>query len=164
MSPSHETIEILPLTADMRRWAVGVLAEHWGSELVVTRGHAYRADTLPGFIARMGGEPLGLITYTVKGQSCEIVTLNSLQEGSGIGTRLLEAVDRSARAAHCTRMWLITTNDNLPALRFYQRRGFTISAVYPNAVADSRRLKPEIPLIGIGGIPVRDEIELERWL
>ncbi|MFZ5432142.1 MAG: GNAT family N-acetyltransferase [Calditrichota bacterium] len=164
MSIAHETIEILPLTAEMRRWAAGVLAEHWGSERVVTRGHAYRADTLPGFIARIGGEPMGLITYTIEGRSCEIVTLNSLQEGSGIGTRLLEAVDRSARAAHCTRMWLITTNDNLPALRFYQRRGFTISAVYPNAVAESRRLKPEIPLIGIGGIPVRDEIEMERWL
>ncbi len=164
MSPSHETIEILPLTADMRMWAVGVLAEHWGSERVVTRGHAYRADTLPGFIARMGGEPVGLITFTIEGQSCEVVTLNSLQEGCGVGSRLLEAVGRAARAGHCTRIWLITTNDNLPALRFYQRRGFVFAAVYPDALAESRRLKPEIPLIGRDGIPLRDEIELERQL
>ena len=82
-------------------------------------------------------------------------------EGRGIGTALLEAVKEVAVTLECQRMWLITTNDNLPALRFYQKRGFTRVQVYPNAVERSRQLKPDIPLAGQHGIPIRDEIELE---
>lgn len=60
------------------------------------------------------------------------------------------------------RIWLITTNDNLNALGFYQKRGFRIKAVYPGAVDEARRIKPEIPLAASNGIPIRDEIELEK--
>jgi ribosomal protein S18 acetylase RimI-like enzyme len=55
-----------------------------------------------------------------------------------------------------------TTNDNLNALRFYQRRGFRIMGVHPGAVNEARRLKPSIPAIGAYGIPICDEIDLER--
>ena len=61
-------------------------------------------------------------------------------------------------------MWLITTNDNLNALRFYQGRGFRLVAVHPGAVEASRRLKPQIPELGSFGIPIRDELELELSL
>jgi len=74
---------------------------------------------------------------------------------------LVAAVKRAAQETGCRRLWLITTNDNLDALRLYQRRGFTLAAVHPNAAAEARRLKPEIPLIGEYGIPIRDELELE---
>ncbi len=58
---------------------------------------------------------------------------------------------------------MVTTNDNLDALRFYQRRGFTIAEIRRRAVDESRRtLKPTIPDVGCFGIPVRDEIILER--
>jgi RimJ/RimL family protein N-acetyltransferase len=107
---------------------------------------------------------VGLVTYRIEGSQCEVVTLNSEEEGTGIGTALLEAVCREAAAAGCTRVWLITTNDNLPALRFYQKRGMRLFALHPNAVEASRKLKPEIPLAGWEGIPIRDEIELELRL
>ncbi len=77
---------------------------------------------------------------------------------------LIEAVKQAAVSAGCRRLWLITTNDNLHALRFYQKRGFRLVAVYPNALEESRRLKPEIPLVGLDGIPLRDELELELAL
>ncbi|MER3420696.1 MAG: GNAT family N-acetyltransferase, partial [Chloroflexota bacterium] len=93
---------------------------------------------------------------------CEVVTLNSLLPGAG--TALLQAAERYARAHGCARLRLITTNDNLAALRFYQRRGLRIAAVYPGAVEAARRIKPQIPLVGAGGIPVRDEIELVKEL
>jgi DNA-3-methyladenine glycosylase I len=89
------------------------------------------------------------------------VTLNSLREGIGIGTALLDAVREAARKSGCRRTWLITTNDNLHALRFYQKRGWRLTALHRNALDESRRLKPVIPEIGIDGIPLRDEIELE---
>ena len=91
----------------------------------------------------------------------EVVTLDSLRPGRGIGTALIEAVKSAASAAGCRRLWLITTNDNLHALGFYQKRGFRLVAVHPGAVDAARRLKPEIPLNGNDGIPIRDEIELE---
>ena len=62
------------------------------------------------------------------------------------------------------RAWLITTNDNLDAIRFYQRRGFTIATVHAGAIEQSRTIKPSIPLVGSYGIPIRDEIEFEMLL
>jgi ribosomal protein S18 acetylase RimI-like enzyme len=77
---------------------------------------------------------------------------------------LIEAVVGAARSAGCRRVWLITTNDNLTALAFYQKRGFVLTALHPNAIAESRKLKPEIPLVAENSIPIRDELELELWL
>ncbi|MFP3471139.1 GNAT family N-acetyltransferase, partial [Micrococcus sp. SIMBA_144] len=62
----------------------------------------------------------------------------------------------------CSRITLITTNDNLAALKFYQKRGFVMTAIHRNAVEKARKIKPEIPLIGNDGIPIRDEIQLEK--
>lgn len=73
---------------------------------------------------------------------------------------LLEALQ--SRVADCDRIWLVTTNDNLDALRFYQRRGFSLCALRPGAVDDARHtLKPSISRTGAYGIPLRDELELE---
>jgi GNAT superfamily N-acetyltransferase len=111
------------------------------------------------------GDLRGVLTYIIDGEACEILTLHAEPRGQGTGTALLDAVERVAREAGCTRLWLITTNDNLDALRFYQRRGFRIERVYPGAVDDARaRLKPEIPELGDHGIPLRDELELELTL
>lgn len=142
------------------RW----MAEHWGSEIAVAHGAVYRPAELPGFAAVAGDEWLGLLTYHVDGDACEIVTIDSLLPNAGIGAALIDAVRQAAQQAGCRRLWLITTNDNTAALRFYQKRGFTLAALYPNAVARSRQIKPEIPLIGNDGIPIRDEIELEMTL
>ena len=130
----------------------------------MTRGKLHRADTLPGFIAIQDSKPAGLISYQIDGKECEIVTMNSLVEGKGIGSALIDAVKNMAAAAGCKRLWLITTNDNTKALRFYQKYGFLLVAVHRNALEKSRRLKPEITLIGNDGIPIRDEIELEMIL
>ncbi len=90
------------------------------------------------------------------------MTLDSLEEFQGIGSALLKAAEGIAQAHHCTRIWLVTTNDNLNALRFYQKRGYRITGVHPDAVTEARKLKPYIPTIGEFGIPLRDEIELEK--
>ena len=115
-------------------------------------------------MATLAGENAGLATYRIEGEDCEIATLDSVSEGKGVGSALIEAVKDKACAAGCKRLWLVTTNDNTPALRFYQKRGFRLVAVHANALERSRRLKPQIPLIGQDGIPLRDEIELELAL
>ncbi|MBU0637591.1 MAG: GNAT family N-acetyltransferase [Planctomycetes bacterium] len=147
-----------------REWAVEVLRAAWGDTKVVTRGCIHNTAELPGLVAVLDGEQSGLITYRLAESECEIVTLNSIREGRGVGTALLAAVRQEAGARLCRRLWLITTNDNLAALRFYQRRGFCLAAVYPGALEHSRALKPEIPEMGREGIPLRDEIELHMLL
>jgi ribosomal protein S18 acetylase RimI-like enzyme len=138
--------------------------ENWGDEFVMAHGVIYHPDTLDGFVAFDGDEWIGEITYHFSGNNCEIVSIDSLREGQGIGTALIEAVVKEARAKGCQRIFLITTNDNLKALGFYQKRGFELVAVHRGAVNESRKAKPSIPLIGNDGIPLRDEIELEMKL
>lgn len=136
----------------------------WGDPRVVAHDTVYYPDTLPAFVAEEYGAWIGLITYTIVEDACEIVTIDSLREGQGIGIALIEAVAETAKTAGCRRLWLITTNDNLHALRFYQKRSFVLVAVHRDAVMRSRQIKPSIPLIGNDGIPIRDEIELEMML
>jgi GNAT superfamily N-acetyltransferase len=161
-------INIRPLEGSDREWIADLLTKRWGSLRVVSRGRLYHPNRLPGFVAeRKGesvGEPIGLVTYEIENAECQIVLLDSLVEGEGIGTSLIEAVREIAILEKCHRLWLITTNDNIEALRFYQRRGLAIAAVYPNSLEQARKLKPEIPATGKHGIPLRDEIELEILL
>jgi GNAT superfamily N-acetyltransferase len=140
------------------------IIKQWGSDLVVVHGTSYFPHTLPGFWAESLGRITGLVTFCLAKEACEIVTLDSLSSGKGVGTLLIDRVIQEAKEQKCSRVWLVTTNDNLNALGFYQKRGFTISAIHPKAVAEARKLKPGIPLIAENGIPIRDEIELELKL
>jgi ribosomal protein S18 acetylase RimI-like enzyme len=135
--------------------------DHWGGEEMITRGRVHRPEQLDGFIVAGGEEWLGLLTFVLEDSECEITSLDSLREGQGIGSKLIERAIEEARARGCKRLFLITTNDNLNALGFYQKRGFEIVAVYRGAVNRSRKIKPGIPLVGYNNIPLRDEIELE---
>lgn len=135
--------------------------KNWGDEFVVAHGVIYRPDTLEGFIAYDGPAWVGGITYAFSDGECEIVSLDSEREGQGLGTKLLNAVVDEAQKQSCRRVFLITTNDNLNALGFYQKRGFALVKIYRGAVNESRKIKPGIPDIGMNNIPLRDEIELE---
>lgn len=138
--------------------------ERWGDEFVVAHGVTYRPDGLDGFVIEDGEEWIGLVTLAFTNDECEIVTIDSLREGAGIGTRLIEKAAEAARAHDCRRLYLITTNDNLRALGFYQKRGFVLAALHRGAIDEARKIKPSIPLTGKNGIPLRDEIELEMSL
>jgi ribosomal protein S18 acetylase RimI-like enzyme len=140
------------------------LKENWGDEFVVAHGVVYHPDTLEGFVAVNENEWVGEITYSFTDEGCEIVTLDSLREGQGLGTKLIDAVVEEARRQGCRRLFLITTNDNLKALGFYQKRGFELVKIIRGAVNESRKIKPSIPLVGMNNIPLRDEIELEMKL
>lgn len=153
-------IQIRPIEEIDKEWITSILEKQWGSTKIVTRGKLRQSDKLPGYIALLDDKKVGLITYSIE-DDCEIITLDSFVQGKGIGTALLEKVKQTAKEQNCKRVWLITTNDNMEALRFYQKRGFVLSALYPNALEESRKLKPEIPKVGIDGITLRDEIELE---
>ena len=139
-------------------------AEHWGDDFMVVHGRLFRPDDLDGFIALDGTQWVGLITFYIEAIYCEILSLDSLRPGLGIGTALIRTVEKVALQAGCQSLRLVTTNDNTPALRFYQKLGFELVALRRQAVNEARQLKPSIPLLGLDGIPIRDEIELELRL
>ncbi len=142
------------------------LRSHWGSTEIWSLGHRHQADRLPGFVAEVEGQFAGLVTLHLDGGAwqCEVITLSSRGPDRGVGGALLARAEQYAREAGCRRIYLTTTNDNTRAIRFYQRRGWRFAALHRGIVDRVREWKPELPLEGFDGIPIRDEIEFERWL
>ena len=158
---SDPEITIRSVSEGDRPMLAWLVTELWGSEVVAVRGTSLRPAEMAGFIAEQSGRLVGLLTYQLLGgDTLEIVTLNALDRRRGIGTMLIDAAAAKARRSGCREIRLTTTNDNVDALRFYQRRGFRLAELRPGAVDQARRQKPEIPLVGDYGIPLRDEIDL----
>lgn len=157
-------MNIRPAEPDDRSWIGEILRTRWGGTNMLVRGRLVQAVNLPALLVEREGRRCGLATYTLDGGTCEIITLDALEQRTGVGSALLEAVADEARRQGAGRLTIVTTNDNLDALRFYQRRGFRLAALRPGAIAEHRTLKPSIPATGDYGIPVCDELELERTL
>ena len=162
--PAVSFPSVRPLGPAERAWLPAFMTDAWGAETVVSRGRIHSPAELPGFVARWGDAVAGVVTMHRSGDDCEIVTLNAVVEGAGIGRALLVAAEGWARAHGCRRLWLVTTNDNMRALDVYQRFGMQVAAWRSGAVDEERALKPEIPLTGLGGIAIRDEVELAKVL
>ena len=161
----HGDVYVRPLRDDERAWAAETLREAWGADVIAYGdGRELRPAELPAVVAEADDERAGLATYSIAGDACEIVTLNAFMIGGGIGGPLVEAVVDAARAAGCARVHVTTTNDNLVALRLYQRHGFALAALHAGAVDAARERKPQISALGHAGIPIHDELVLERAL
>ncbi|HEY3088521.1 MAG TPA: GNAT family N-acetyltransferase [Jatrophihabitantaceae bacterium] len=156
--------EIRPVRDDERERVARQLADRWGSPVVVSRGIRHDLRELPTLVAEEDGDIVGIVTYAPASDEAEITSLDALRPDHGVGTALLDAVIDIALGAGWRRLWLVTTNDNTHALRFYQRRGWQLVAVHRDAIDDARRLKPEIPARGNDDIPIRHELELELLL
>lgn len=133
----------------------------WG-EAVVRRGETL--DPTDGELigAYLDHEIIGVATYAIRGDECEVVAIEAYQPRHGIATALMDEIRARAKAAGCRRLWLVTTNDNVPAIGFYQRWGMDLAAFRHDAVTDARaRLKPSIPETGHDDIPMRHELEFE---
>jgi GNAT superfamily N-acetyltransferase len=155
---------VRPVGEGDRPTVAWLMTELWGSQVQVVHGTMFRPADLPGLIAERSGRLTGLLTYTLSRGVMEIVTLNAIERRAGVGTLLMETAAADARQQGCHEIRLTTTNDNLDALRFYQRRGLRLVALRPGAVDRARLDKPEIPRVGDYGIPLRDEIDLARRL
>lgn len=155
---------IRPATESDRAWIEESIVTWWGSTELVAHDMIFRLEDLSALLAENEDRRVGLATYRFEERSCEIITLNSLMPGHGIGAALVDAVKEEATRAGCEHLWLITTNDNLRAQKFYRRLGFTHVRTDVGAVTRARRLKPEIALTGENGTPIEDELEFEMKL
>lgn len=147
-----------------RAWAKRLVSEHFGSARVVSRGILHETFLLPGLVAEDETMPIGFLQYHIEQDQYEVVILISIRKREGIGTTLLQALRPIAEAARCRRILLVTTNNNRISQFFYQAIGFRQCAIYPNAVAESRMLKPEIPEYDENSIAIQDAIEFEWTL
>ena len=138
--------------------------DNWFSTDMSIRGEIIDGTKLDGFLLQEENTIIGLVTYTFFGDICEIVSLDSKRENIGIGSALLKEIEKIAIDNNCKKMRLITTNDNMRALQFYQKRGYCLKKLYPNAMEEVRKVKPNVPALGDNDIPLRDEIELEKQL
>jgi GNAT superfamily N-acetyltransferase len=138
--------------------AEALLEEGLGGRHQARQGELIDVLDRPGLVADAGDALIGLLTYDLQRAECELVAIVASVRGKGIGSALLAALrDRVPDRP----IWVVTTNDNLDALRFYQRRGFRLRALRAGAVNEARRtIKPAIPETGAHGIPLRDELEL----
>ncbi|HLO40026.1 MAG TPA: GNAT family N-acetyltransferase [Phycisphaerales bacterium] len=145
------------------------LERNWLSTEIWSRGKAFAADRLMAFVAKVDGAWAGHVTLAFEEDgaekgSCEVITLAAGGHGGGVGSRLLERAEDEARARGMKRVYLTTTNDNVRALGFYQRRGWRMAALYKGMMDRCREMGKPVALVGESGIAVRDEIELELGL
>ena len=157
-------IDTRSLDPEDRTWLIGALEEEFVEVSAARRGALVDASILPGFVATKAGRRVGFLTYDVVDGACEVVAIGSSEHGRGIGRALMNAVRDHAVSKGCHRLWLITTNDNVRAFRFYQLWGMDLCAFHRNAVSRSRALKPTIPQRGQEGIPLAHELEFELLL
>lgn len=147
-----------------RDWISALFTQHFGGPEIDSRDEAFHTRKLPGLVAEIDGRLVAALSHTpmLPNTACEIIALASVEPRVGAGSALLEACIAVARAARCSRLFLTTSNDNTPALRFYQKRGWRIVAIHRDAMTRARLRKPTLPLIGHDGILIADELELEH--
>ena len=158
------TLDVRDFTPEDRPWASRILSAYGGGVPQVARlGELLDPLEHEGIVAEADGQAIGLLTVAESDRGLEVLTLHTTEHGIGAGSRLLETALRVAVASGSSRLWLITTNDNLHAVRWYLRRGMRVAAVHAGAAdADRTAVKPAMPERNpSNGIPIRDYIELE---
>lgn len=138
--------------------------EHWkSSEMIVSSGR-YNCADLPGLIYLEDEKITGLLTYIIMDKTIEIISLDIVIENRGIGTQLMTFMERLAYKNCMFNIRVITTNDNMNALKFYQKLGYRIKGIIPDAVNEARLIKPQIPMVAENGIQILDELVLEKYI
>lgn len=153
-------IRVRAMRGGDRPWVVGRLKDAFGDVTVARKGVLLDASVLPGFVATEGERPVGFLTYREVSDEHEVVAIISTEEGRGVGQSLMKASRERATAAGCRRLWLVTTNDNVRAIRFYQLCGLDLCAFYRHGVRRSREVKPRLPERGMDGLPLNHELLL----
>ena len=141
---------------------LALMMRHWGSHRMMIGLKTYDCAEIPLLgLFSAAGEPLALASWSPDGDTAVLCALHALKPGEGAAERLLEAVKTAAKARGAVRLRAMLTNDNMPGMTFYQRRGFRLSGLYLEAIDHYRSVEPDIIKTGYKDIPIHDAIELE---
>jgi GNAT superfamily N-acetyltransferase len=146
-----------------RQIALDLFKRDFGRTGIVAFGQVMDLDAVPTLVAEMNGEIAGAVAYRLVEAGLHIVALatDPMWQRSGVGGYLVAEAELLARRLNIPRVIVSMTNDNLPSLYFYQRRGYFVSEWIPNGVAKHSK---SASLVGFGGIPIRDEVRLEKMI
>lgn len=159
--PSDSIPLVRQIAPGDRDWVAKALVEQWTSTSVARRGELVDAAGLPGYLATLDGRRVGMILVDVKDRAYEVVAISTTEPRHGVGRALMERCFAEARATGCWRVWLVTTNNNIAAIAFYQRLGMDMCALHRQAAQLARELKPTIPVRDATGVPIDHELEFE---
>lgn len=139
-----------------------IMLASWGSHSMMIDLHVYDVAEIDALGLFDGsGKTAALASWTVRGDSAYLCALHSLKPGEGVAIQMLDAVIFAARKAGAKKLKAMLTNDNMPGMIFYQRRGFRLSGLYLEAIDHYRSVVPDIIKTGYKDIPIHDAIELE---
>jgi len=143
-----------------REAARALFARDFGRTKIVAFGEVMDIEPMPSLVAVMSNEPSGALAYRLLGDALHIVALatDPMWQRSGVGGYLVAEAELLARRLRLKRVVVATTNDNLPALYFYQRRSYRLTDLVPESVTAHTHAQQS----GFAGIPVRDEIRLAK--
>ncbi len=142
-----------------------IMLASWGSHSMMIGLHVYDVAEIDALgLFDSSGKTAALASWTVRGDSAYLCALHSLKPGEGVAIRMLDAVIFAARKAGAGKLKAMLTNDNMPGMTFYQRRGFRLSGLYLEAIDAYRSVVPGIIKTGYKDIPIHDAIELEITL
>jgi ribosomal protein S18 acetylase RimI-like enzyme len=159
-----EPVVVRALAAEDHDWVIETMTEQWGSTLVARLGELVDTSGLPGWVAVQDGARVGLALSARRADEYEVVSISATTRRRGVGRLLLARCVDEARNTGCRRIWLITTNNNVGALAFYQRQGLDLVRLHRHAMTVSRELKPSIPERDDAGLRIDHELELELLL
>lgn len=138
------TVQVRDVADVDRPWLRELVASMWGLP-VVTSVRAYEhPERLDGVVAEVDGEPIGAATFHVDGHEWEVVTVNAVRSGVGVGRALLTDVRHRAEEAGASRVWLITTDTNSGAVGFYEHLGMTRVRAHRRFIDVVRAVKPDV--------------------
>lgn len=138
----NNKLQIRAITSDDSKWIKDIMGKSWGGLPLIIRGKKYYPTE--GIVAENDSGVAGFIFFEIQKTDCEIVVFEIFDKFKGTGTIMLNKLYDLAKDKKCKRIYLMTTNDNLDALRFYQRRGFSICGIHLDSIKISRKMKPSI--------------------
>ncbi|MFC1659278.1 GNAT family N-acetyltransferase [Pseudomonadota bacterium] len=158
---NHKIREVTPEDSPLIRH---LMDKYWGGEPLMVHDKKFYPSKMEGLLAYKRNEVASFLIYEIRNKNCEIIVFEVFEKFHGLGTIMLKELKKVAKKKGCKRIYLMTTNDNLDALRFYQKRGFIICGIHLNTMEEARKKKPSIPELGDYDIPLRDEIDLELMI
>ncbi len=86
-------------------------------------------------VAELDGQMIGTVIGGFDGRRGFIyhLAVDRSYRAQGVGGRLMDEVEARLRAKGCRRCYLFVTPDNAEAMRYYEKRGWTLMDIVPYA-------------------------------